>query len=926
MKKYLIYTSLIFLTCFNLPNSGYSQTFTITHYIDYSAVHQNMWGPNSNPYSIDIDDTLFYETWNESQTVGSISGSPPFAFGAEFDINTWLEIGSIFRIHGFNNGWVDVFYPVKIDLTFPDDHTFNPGQTVTINTSYQVLPGWELNTDFPDAGMIKLLFNYGFGINADATICVFDCFTVPFLNINVPTDSITLFELNTITNEYTYPWWNSVDGFHFAHDTLLPIHIDFWNEIGLTGEITMPYVITTDYLDPATKCLYADGDSTYIFFNLDLIQFLSVILGPPVSDILSQLTGTIDLGGGVSIDYSLLTISLDLTSTMIQNFSFCPIIWTEFDFPADMEYTVTDPNNGNSVEDSGISDTIIVHTDYDLNFKYPCTGYDTMDIGLAHHLTNDFSNHTWDSIAFTLNIQAFEFWINLPFLMAIPDVQIPEFCVPVSYPCPIPADSSALCSYEECSPAISIPSLSLLATTIHIGPLIDYHIPLGYVPLTWFNETWELEGFDTDTICPGTSIVPNDTMSIYLTGSTVICFGDSTGIIIANVNNGTPPYTYEWSNNVTHVSNNNTDSIIVSSGIYYVTVTDVNGCSDQASVLVVDNPELSITIIPDNPWICEESSISLSALLTPSIPDTYEWAPATGLSSTSGATVIASPIITTTYTVTGTDIYGCTATNSVVVSVYPKPDIDFTSDVSNGCEPLLVSFTGTITPPGVENIFNFGDPNSGINNTSTSLHPEHTYEEPGTYDVSLYVMTSDGCPYTYAISGMITVYPNPVADFDAFPEDVKIYEPLVSFIDLSTDAYYWDWNFGDSASADNISTLQNTNHSYTEEGVYDIWLIVTSDHGCKDSTMKQIRSIDDRLIIPNVFSPNGDGNNDYFSITNIEKYPHNHIIILDRWGNIVYERDNYQNEWNGEGLSEGTYYYILKYSEKEAKGIITLIR
>ncbi|MBB6500684.1 Ig-like domain-containing protein [Pedobacter cryoconitis] len=87
------------------------------------------------------------------------------------------------------------------------------------------------------------------------------------------------------------------------------------------------------------------------------------------------------------------------------------------------------------------------------------------------------------------------------------------------------------------------------------------------------------------------------------------------------------------------------------------------------------------------------------------------------------------------------------------------------------------------------------------------------------------------------------------------------------------------------------------------------------------------------IKIPNLITPNGDGINDTFEIRGLNQYGDNELIIVNRWGNEVYRQRNYQNTWTGEGLNEGTYYYLLKVKAKGSngdwqifKGYITLIR
>ncbi|RZM24358.1 MAG: T9SS type B sorting domain-containing protein [Pedobacter sp.] len=85
------------------------------------------------------------------------------------------------------------------------------------------------------------------------------------------------------------------------------------------------------------------------------------------------------------------------------------------------------------------------------------------------------------------------------------------------------------------------------------------------------------------------------------------------------------------------------------------------------------------------------------------------------------------------------------------------------------------------------------------------------------------------------------------------------------------------------------------------------------------------------VLIPNVFTPNDDGTNDNFEIQGIENYPDNELVILNRWQATIYQKKGYLNDWKGDGLNEGTYFYLLKINipgegQKIFKGYITLIR
>lgn len=86
------------------------------------------------------------------------------------------------------------------------------------------------------------------------------------------------------------------------------------------------------------------------------------------------------------------------------------------------------------------------------------------------------------------------------------------------------------------------------------------------------------------------------------------------------------------------------------------------------------------------------------------------------------------------------------------------------------------------------------------------------------------------------------------------------------------------------------------------------------------------------ITIPNLFTPNGDGVNDAFEIIGLNQYQSNELQIINRWGNEVFHTKGYQNNWTGEGLNEGTYYYLLRVKKTGSnevevfKGYTTLIR
>jgi gliding motility-associated-like protein len=147
-----------------------------------------------------------------------------------------------------------------------------------------------------------------------------------------------------------------------------------------------------------------------------------------------------------------------------------------------------------------------------------------------------------------------------------------------------------------------------------------------------------------------------------------------------------------------------------------------------------------------------------------------------------------------------------------------------------------------------------------------------------------------------------------------------------------------NWNFGDpNSGANNSSSSLNPSHLFSEIGTYQITAIV--DFDCFSETVTQTITLVDcsdslspnlPFEFPNVITPNSDGTNDVFEIQNLPE--NTKVLILNRWGNIVFSSDNYQNNWDGKDTSgkelvDGVYTY--KFTTKAGKtghGFVHLVR
>jgi gliding motility-associated-like protein len=134
-----------------------------------------------------------------------------------------------------------------------------------------------------------------------------------------------------------------------------------------------------------------------------------------------------------------------------------------------------------------------------------------------------------------------------------------------------------------------------------------------------------------------------------------------------------------------------------------------------------------------------------------------------------------------------------------------------------------------------------------------------------------------------------------------------------------------DAGFRKLASVDDttqlVSTLTGFDHRYRIRAV--------DQATGRDSWSNSVSfSFEHDITVPNIFTPNGDAHNQFFEIINIEVYEESHLLIMNRWGETVFETRGYQNDWDGGNLSTGTYYYVLARGRgrEVLKGSVTIVR
>lgn len=268
---------------------------------------------------------------------------------------------------------------------------------------------------------------------------------------------------------------------------------------------------------------------------------------------------------------------------------------------------------------------------------------------------------------------------------------------------------------------------------------------------------------------------------------------------------------------------------------------------------------------------------------------------------------------------------GCTDTIYKPITIYFLPNAMFyqnTPCVGNITQ--FVDSTKTLSGSIIAWNWNFGDlTGSGVQN------PQHAFSAATNYTVSLIVTSSFGCKDT--IKKVVTVIPGPKADFSINPNPVEALEQT-NLTDLSTgpaSLTNWNWYFGDSTA----SNIQNPPHIYNNPGNYMITLAVKDINGCIDTVRKEISVV---LLpdIPTAFSPNNDGQNDYFLVRG-GPFKSINVRIYNNWGQLIFETNDQLDGWNGtfNGTEQpiGVYVWVVDvemFTGKRIKktGDVTLLR
>lgn len=308
-----------------------------------------------------------------------------------------------------------------------------------------------------------------------------------------------------------------------------------------------------------------------------------------------------------------------------------------------------------------------------------------------------------------------------------------------------------------------------------------------------------------------------------------------------------------------------------------------------------------------------------------------------------------------------------------------KPTALYTYSLSSNCVPSIITFTDSSTPGCNEiksYLWDFGDPSSGVNNTSTAVNPTHTYTASGTYNIKLLVtnctgskdsltnsITIGGSATSFSlnicsgqsalihgvsrnVSGVysqtftsgggcdsvstvnLTVIPSPTLTVSPILDTI---ESGNSIIIIANGATAYSWSEGSISSSITVSPTQNT--TYCVVGTNSV---ICSDTVCSDIIVVNTTCDGVKIVVPTGFSPNGDGQNDVLKLFATGKVESLHFAIYNRWGQTVFETSDITKTWDGnfnnQPMDMAVFTYTLRYScksdnkEELVSGNVSLVR
>jgi large repetitive protein len=382
----------------------------------------------------------------------------------------------------------------------------------------------------------------------------------------------------------------------------------------------------------------------------------------------------------------------------------------------------------------------------------------------------------------------------------------------------------------------------------------------------------------------------NNLTALLIDDQDVSCNGLSDGTVQLG-GTGTPaPYSYSLVGGASQSSNLFSG---LGAGVYNYVVTDGNNCHDTVSVTIAEPNAISMTT--NTPLsMCIGGSVLMTAQATGG-NGSYIFSWSNSLPTGSSNTV--SPALTTNYIVTATDVNGCTSNATIQVTVNQNPPINagINQTICLGSQ-IVLSGSG------------------GVSYSWSNAIPNNTSFTPS-LGVNTYIVTgtdANGC--TNKDTVLITVVPVPTAVLGSNTPLSGNPGLSVQFTNASLNANSYQFDYGNGSNYQTTDITLTPSSTYNSPGTYVV--ILTASNGiCQDTAELQVIVFPYEplsVVVPNIFTPNGDGNNDVFFVK-LENATTIDLIIVNRWGSFMARITDLNGSWdgrvNGNLSDDGVYFY-----------------
>ncbi len=344
-------------------------------------------------------------------------------------------------------------------------------------------------------------------------------------------------------------------------------------------------------------------------------------------------------------------------------------------------------------------------------------------------------------------------------------------------------------------------------------------------------------------------------------------------------------------------------------GVYTHQVTS-GGCTLSATVTIQESTPVTITTTADTE-ICFDDLIDCNVLTTTGglAPISYLWTfdgnPVGFTEDLLGFDPSGSGQFCAIVTDACTDL----DTNCFQLTVRPQVPIHLTATPQQACWPDPIALELTTDPTLYD--LNHWEISNG-DGYDNMVNINQTFDNPGSYHVSVLLIDDLGCQYDTTLNNYITSFAPPVAGWMTAEEDVDSFEPTFHFNNMSEgNIINYNWTFDLDGNEEYSQDFEPV-HTFPlgVGGYYTVQLQVIDNNGCIDVATGQVHVIEPFLFyIPTGFTPNGDNINDAIQFVSNDLDEKNfQLTIFDRWGSIVFKTTDPHQPW--EGNKQGGEYYV----------------